>query len=186
MPKQSFIKNKFSSKGLYDTLFSVMSTSAELYLSKFSKPKKALRRKGPAFKIKKKNDGIEKLLEQENSDTVKSKLKHESVDSKYAAKPTPFARFIKNLYGAFVNYGNKSYQSAKSNYKKIDGFVKMSMEKFIKVHQYIMALVCPQWNRVTGSPEDKDTLAPTVTQKESIDSENTKYEFGYQFLRYQA
>ena len=49
-----------------------------------------------------------------------------------------------------------------------------------------MALTTQQWNRVPGSFEDKDSFAPTMSQKASVDDENAKYSEGHQFLAYRA
>ena len=70
--------------------------------------------------------------------------------------------------------------------QKVDGFVKLTLQKILKVHEYIMCLCSPHWNKVEGSPEDLDSRAPIVSQKESIRSGNAKYEMGYGFVQYRA
>ena len=47
--------------------------------------------------------------------------------------------------------------------KRIEGPVRITLSKYIKVGEYIMAAISPHWNRVMGSPEDLDTLAPAIT-----------------------
>jgi len=78
----------------------------------------------------------------------------------------------------------KTYNIIGRNNKKVDGFVKLTLNKVLKVGEYIMALTTPQWNKVTGSPEDLDTHALTMSQKDSVNNENAKYEIGYNFLKY--
>jgi hypothetical protein len=93
---------------------------------------------------------------------------------------------FKDLYKAFVGYAKSSYAKTSSGGKKVDGFVKMSIYKLLKIGEYVMALTTPQWNKVTGSPEDLDTYAMTVTHKDSVDEENLKYEIGISVLEYRA
>jgi len=77
--------------------------------------------------------------------------------------------------------GERGYSIIEKNNKKVDGFVKLTAAKIVKVGEYVMALTTPQWNKVPGSPDDLDMFAPVMSQKESVDVENAKYEIGYNF-----
>tara|TARA_Y100000310_G_scaffold47186_1_gene43807 strand:+ start:33996 stop:34577 length:582 start_codon:yes stop_codon:yes gene_type:complete len=90
------------------------------------------------------------------------------------------------LYTAFVSYAKATYDAISSTGKKVDGFVKLTLQKILKVSEYVMCLCSPHWNKVEGSPEDMDSRAYAVSQKESVSSENAKYVIGQEFLRYRA
>jgi len=87
-------------------------------------------------------------------------------------------------YGLDVTDGEKAISLNEKNSKKVVGAVKLTMNKITKMGEYLMALTTPQWNKATGSGEDLDTPAMTVSQKDSIGDENAKYEIGYNFLKY--
>ena len=80
--------------------------------------------------------------------------------------------------------GEMDYSLIGKNNKKVDGFVRLTLSKILKVGEYVMALTTPQWNRVPGSFEDKDSFAPTMSQKDAVSEENAKYEIGYTFFKY--
>ena len=80
----------------------------------------------------------------------------------------------------------KNYSNMVSVSHKIDGFVKLTLQKILKVAEYVMCLCSPHWNKVEGSPEDMDSRAYAVSQKESVSSENAKYENGYVFIKYRT
>jgi len=86
--------------------------------------------------------------------------------------------------GSPKDKGERGYSIIGKDNKKVDGFVKPTLSKILKLGEYVMTLTTPQWNKVTGSPEDLDTFAPTISQKESVDGENAKFEIGYIFLKY--
>ncbi|MBI2135287.1 hypothetical protein HYU09_04820 [Candidatus Woesearchaeota archaeon] len=135
-------------------------------------------------------DGIEKLLGPQNQINVKNiemKLsRNEGKKVDYAAKENPLARFLKNMYGSSAKYSKKAYGAIEEAGKKVDTFVKLTLLKIIRVYERILAQLNPQWNRVMGSPEDLDTHALAMSQKESVSSENARYQTGYEFLRYRA
>jgi len=97
-------------------------------------------------------------------------------------------------YGMQVSYvkdtpkgkGEGSYSIIGKDNKKVDGFVKLTLSKIIKLGEYVMTLTTPQWNKVSGSPEDLDAYAITLSQKDTVSEENAKYEIGYNFLKYRA
>ena len=144
-------------------------------------------------------DGIEKLL---NSNTLKKNKDVNVAESlksyatkifKYSPEKKKFSvkKAIKNLYANFKNYGSKGYGASKNSYetdetntKKVVGFVKYSMEKYMKVFEFILTMAQPQWNKVPGSPEDKDTNAHIVTQNSSVGDDNLKYNLGYSSIRF--
>ncbi|MCH8067505.1 MAG: hypothetical protein IIC69_02885 [Nanoarchaeota archaeon] len=110
-------------------------------------------------------------------------------NAKYATEANAFAEIkssFKSLYSTFVGYAKATYGSIVSRSRKIDGFVKLTLQKILKVAEYVMCLCSPHWNKVEGSPEDMDSRAYAVSQKESISSDNAKYENGYGFIRYQT
>ena len=104
-------------------------------------------------------------------------------DAEFPSKKNP-EYDLRVSYGSDIPDGEKAISLNEKNSKKVDGFVKLTLSKVLKVGEYIMALTTPQWNKVTGSPEDLDTYALTISQKDSINDENAKYEIGYNFLRY--
>lgn len=187
----------------YNTLFSSMVTSAELYLSNNSKVKRTKnkdesllkRTKGNLAKLLKKPvEGIERLIdsnasqhEVNNEKTIIETSKRNAIkDLKYFSEPKKFSvkEALKNLYTSFVNYGKKAHQATETKTKKVIGAVKISMEKFLKLGQYIMAMTTPQWNMPTGSNKDYDTLAQSVTSHISSDEESIKYTSDYSALKH--
>jgi len=96
---------------------------------------------------------------------------------------------LKDLYGTFVSYGKSVYGhvSASVGYAKrkiIEGPVRMTLAKFVKVFEYILAVLNPQWNMPTLSKKDYDTLAMAVTNHVVINKENFQYESGHSALMY--
>ena len=66
------------------------------------------------------------------------------------------------------------------------GFVKLTLKKILKLAEYVMCICSPHWNKVEGSPEDMDSSAYAVSQKESVSQENEKYIIGQEFLKYRG
>jgi len=92
---------------------------------------------------------------------------------------------LKNLYSTFVSYTKSTYSAVTSSANKIvEGPVKITMLKLIRVFEYVLTALNPQWNRVPGSPQDLDTLAPAITNHIITDKENLKYNSGYGALMY--
>jgi hypothetical protein len=99
---------------------------------------------------------------------------------------------FKGLYQAFVSYAKGAYTKIKStgsnlpyaSKKIIEGPVRMTMSKFVKVFEYILAALNPQWNMPTGSKMDYDTLATAVINHIVINKENLQYGSGYIAFRY--
>jgi len=186
-------------------LFSSMSNPAEMYLSKeikktkrgnfkdgiaglISKTAKVLRYKevgGNSLdtEIEAALEGI-KNQEAENKSITNGEFLSKIMEYNRKEPVDEIKTALKNLYSTFVSYAKKTYASISSKSKKVDGFVKLTIHKIIKIGEYIMALTTQQWNRVPGSFEDKDTFSPTMSQKDSVDEESAKYQIGYQFLRY--
>lgn len=119
----------------------------------------------------------------ENVDSLSAVMKHSSKETKL---PNEIKSALKNLYTSFTGYAKKAYDSARSKSKKFNGFVKLTLYKVIRVFEYILTLTTPQWNRVMGSPEDLDTHAMNLCQKDSVEGENFEYQADFQFLKYRA
>lgn len=203
-----FDKSEKNSIKVFDApkvLYFSMTSFAELYLSDNTKKEisKSVSRiietsratisrtkEGINNLLSKAEEGIEKLLvsrSQINAKNIEIQLsKNTNKKIDYAAKENPLAKFLKNMYGSFINYSKKVYGVFEDTGKKVDGFVKLTMYKICRMGEYIMALTTPQWNKVMGSMEDKDTYSMAISQKESISPENAKYRVGYEFLRYRA
>ncbi len=95
--------------------------------------------------------------------------------------------YIKGFYKYASYYTKISYSGAGITARKvIEGPVRITMEKFIKLWQYLLAALNPQWNMPTLSKFDYDTLAPSVSNHTIIDKENLKYESGYEALKYRG
>jgi|TARA_B100001964_G_scaffold243842_2_gene323124 hypothetical protein len=188
--KYKYIKPMITQKGdfkrgiINSLLFSSMLSSTELYLSN----PKAVKGSKKESVLTRTKGSIENLLisnskQEADSKTIESELFSGSPDlnKDYISKSTStFTKSVKSLYASFVNYGKKAYEAIERSSKKVDGFVKLTIQKIIKVGEYIMTLTSGQWNKVTGSPEDLDTNAPTVSQKDSVSAEDAKYAIGYQ------
>jgi len=126
-----------------------------------------------------KPESITKLLAEEATKDL------DVVAARYTSQPTNVERLsIAKLYTAFVSYTKVVYSGISSATKKIDGFVKLTLQKVLKVAEYVMCLTTPHWNKVEGSPEDMDSRATTVSQKASPTDE--KYIIGQEFLRYRS
>jgi len=193
---------KRSGKSAYKELFLSMLSSAEYYLSNHNlaitknviKSTKRSRRARGLLKLLtkpiKKDDGIESLLELNTPNEILSGAMFEPIRNialKYLPAMNPSVkRAIKNIYMNFTNYGKKSYESAESVSSKVKGFVKYSMEKYIKVFQFILAMAQPQWNMPWGSKMDFDTNAQSVTPHESVDIESLKQNSAYFSIKYRA
>ena len=109
--------------------------------------------------------------------------------SKEKSKKDAIKSALKDLYGVFVSYAKNAYGrvSTSLDYTKrkiIEGPVRMTLAKFVKVFEYILAVLNPQWNMPTLSKKDYDTLAMAVTNHVVINKENFQYETGYGALRY--
>lgn len=99
---------------------------------------------------------------------------------------------LKSLYQTFVSYAKGAYTKIKSEGKNIaygsrkiiEGPVRMTLAKFIKVFEYVLAALNPQWNMPTLSKMDFDTLSPAVTNHIVIDEDSIKYDSSYGTLRY--
>lgn len=99
---------------------------------------------------------------------------------------------FKNLYQTFVSYAKGAYTKIKSEGKNIaygskkiiEGPVRMTLAKFVKVFEYILAAINPQWNMPTLSKMDYDTLSSAVTNHIVIGEDSVKYNSSYGTLRY--
>ncbi len=60
--------------------------------------------------------------------------------------------------------------------KVIETAVRMTLSKYVKVGEYIQALLMPQYNMPMGSVFDRDTLSSAVTGNVI---HKRKYKFGY-------
>jgi len=177
-----------------------MSNPAEVYLSRETKKTKSGNFKDgiasilskPANVFRKKEVGSSSLdteIEAAIEGTKNPELENKTIaNGDFLSKIMDYNRkepvdeiktALKNLYNTFVSYAKKTYAGISSKSKKVDGFVKLTIHKIIKVGEYIMALTTQQWNRVPGSFEDKDSFAPTMSQKDSVDEESAKYQIGY-------
>src|SRR3989338_5750198 len=190
--KEDFEEEANKSLNFTKLLFSSMLTSAELYLSNnIPKIKKAIRRtkSTPVNLLKRikniqtiaKSGGIEKLQSSKSDSKI---LRYNPKINENSAK-----KALRHLYAGFLGYNLKGYDANKRDYKainknKVAGFVKYSMEKYLKVFQYVLAMAMPQWNMPWGSKNDYDTLAHTVSPNSSVDDESLKYNFAYSSLRY--
>jgi len=181
-------------------LFSSMSNPAEMYLSKEIKISKNSNFKdgingliSKTANVFRKKEVGESSLDTEIEAAIEG-TKNQEPENKQIAKADFLSKImeynrkepvdeiktaLKNLYSTFVSYAKKTYAGISSKSKKVDGFVKLTIHKIIKVGEYIMALTTQQWNRVPGSFEDKDSFSPTMSQKDSVDEESAKYQIGY-------
>jgi len=206
--KEDFEEEANKSLNFPKLLFSSMLTSAELYLSNnLPKIKNTIKKtkSAPINLLKRikniqtiaKSGGIEKLLvfpSFQNIMPFNKKLQSSKSDSKilrYNPKinENSAKKALRHLYAGFLGYNLKGYDANKRDYKainknKVAGFVKYSMEKYLKVFQYVLAMAMPQWNMPWGSKNDYDTLAHTVSPNSSVDDESLKYNFAYSSLRY--
>jgi len=205
------IQSKFTTGIISSLLFFSMQNPAEIYLSREIKSNsKTAKIKDLKGTLDKKISGlfrrdrpldneIETAMNNMNNpeqESIIDKLFAEEVpqdaevrNAKYATEANASAEIksaFKSLYSTFVGYAKASYGSIASGAKKIDGFVKMTLGKFLKVGEYIMCLTTPHWNKVEGSPEDLDSRALTITHNRSIDASNAKYEIGYGSIRYRT
>jgi hypothetical protein len=194
-------------------LFSAMMNPAEVYLSKndsgrsrslkiLSNPK---RRSSEKLRVKSLDSEIEKAIDDitkpnegvriesfltdidnKNQEVMnKNYFKNNNLVQDRQASP-------KNLYNTIAKYAKGAYEKAESalsevayaTRKVVEGPVRLTMEKFIKVWQYVLAALNPQWNMPTLSKWDYDSLAPSVTNHVTISSDNSQFESGYEALRY--
>ena len=201
-------QSNFTTNIISSLLFSSMQNPAEMYLSREikSKPQTAIKNlKGTIdkkisdlFRKKADNKSLDNEIEtamnnmkNPEQENIIDKLFAEEVLQVKAGKynvnaPEEIKSAFKSLYSTFVGYAKAAYGSIVSGSRRVDGFVKLTLQKILKVAEYIMCLTTPHWNKVEGSPEDMDSRALTVSQKESVSSENATYEIGYGFIRYQA
>jgi len=94
---------------------------------------------------------------------------------------------LKDLYGTFVSYTKNTYSAVTSSTQKIiQGPVKVTMLKLIRVFEYILTALNPQWNKVPGSPQDLDSLAPAITNHITINKENIQYGSWYGAFKYRT
>ena len=123
------------------------------------------------------------LLEEEFKKSSQKLFEYETLEQDAPAEKSLF----KNLYTTFVSYAKGSYTKASSTTKKmVEGPVKITMLKLIRVFEYVMTALAPQWNRVPGSPEDLDTLAPPITNHISLSGDDLKYDLAYSTLKYRS
>ena len=128
---------------------------------------------------------IDEILTKEENTGFLSKIMNYNMQEKKAKDEVKSA--LKNLYNIFISYAKSTYTAMHSVSKKIiQGPVKITLLKFIRVFEYILASLNPQWNKVAGSIEDLDTLAPAVSNHISINRDDFQYESGYGALRYRA
>ena len=137
-------------------------------------------------------DIINELLTKEIAEGFDPQLvKYENQVNKTSEEIKPL---FKRLYQTFVSYAKGAYtkiKSASSNpayvsRKIIEGPVRMTMAKFAKVFEYILAALNPGWNRPMGTAGDYDTLAPAETNHIVINNENLQYGSGYVAARYRS
>ena len=120
------------------------------------------------------------LAKDENTDFLSNIMKYDSKEPVDEIKTA-----LKNLYSTFVSYAKSAYSAAASYTQKVvTGPVKITMLKLIRVFEYILTALNPQWNKVPGSPQDLDTLAPAITNHISTGKDSLKYNSGYGALRY--
>lgn len=146
--------------------------------------KEELDRRVEPHSHKKSNDGDRKDGDRKDNTTYglsRTYLKNAEALDKKNSSHNPSFSYTQNI---LEDYNEEIPGIIQKNSKKVDGVVKLTLNKIIKVGEYIMALTNPQWNKVMGSFEDKDTYAPSISQKESVSEENAKYEIGYNFLKY--
>lgn len=202
-------QSDFTTNIIGSLLFSSMQNPAEMYLSKEikskSKTSKIKNLKGTIdkkisdlFRKKADNKSLDNEIEtamnnmkNPEQENIIDKLFAEEVPQVKAGKydvnaPEEIKSAFKSLYSTFVGYAKAAYGSIISGSRRVDGFVKLTLQKILKVAEYIMCLTTPHWNKVEGSPEDMDSRALTVSQKESVSPENAKYEIGHGFIKYQT
>jgi|SRR3989338_3760966 len=130
--------------------------------------------------------GIERLLSFDDAKKPAKMPHSKKITKGYASAVSAFTRAFRSTYFSFTNYADKSYKAAAPSGRKRDTFVKLTLLKVIRLYEQLTAILQPQWNKVEGSPEDMDSRAMTMSQKDSIGSDNARYEFGYQFLHYRS
>jgi hypothetical protein len=91
---------------------------------------------------------------------------------------------LKNMYHTFVSYAKGTYGKVSEGMgylkkKIVEGPVRMTLSKFVKVSEYILATLNPQWNMPTLSKMDFDTLAPAVTGHIVINEEDSQSGYGH-------
>ena len=184
-------------------LFSSMLKPTEMYLSKEikNKPTKTKAKKLNTQKAKFLDNEIEAAMQEANNKRQKSIIDkllakettqdsdsinaifESSENNKFEEVKSAF----KNLYHNFIGYAKKTYATMSTKSKKIiEGPVRITAEKFVKVWQYILAAINPQWNMPTLSKFDYDTLSPAVTSHTTINEESFKYNPAYAVLRYRS
>jgi len=201
-------QSDFTTSIISSLLFSSMQNPTERYLSRSIDDKRS------NGKIRNLTDGITKTLNKKfglfknNGDSLDTEVERavlsmkepENIINKLFAEETPEVKTenydvnmpaeiksaFKNLYSIFVGYAKSAYSKSVSGVKKVDGFVKITLLKLIRVGEYLMCLTTPHWNKVEGSPEDLDSRAHTISQNRSIDETNAKYESGHEFIIYQT
>jgi len=136
--------------------------------------------------------------EQENPNSILAKVGNSGFlpgmveyNSKKKTTKDAIKSALKDLYGTFVSYGKSAYGhvSASAGYAKrkiIEGPVRMTLAKFVKISEYILAALNPQWNMPTLSKKDYDTLAMAVANHVVINKEDFQYGTGYAALRYRS
>jgi len=99
--------------------------------------------------------------------------------------PQEIKSAFKDVYSVFVGYAKSAYSAINYGKKKIiEGPVRITMAKFIKLFEYILAALNPQWNMPMLSKMDFDTLSPAVANHIIISKDNYQYGSGYSALRY--
>lgn len=182
-PTESYLSQDFLSepgiskkKVLKSTLISIDKKISSLFKKKSSV--KSIDNEVESALTKAKN------LEPEIENLVTKMFDYEEIEK----KPVDLVKTaLKNLYSTFVSYAKGTYSAvAASTEKVIMGNVKITMLKLIRVWEYILTALNPQWNRVPGSPEDLDTLAPAITNHIHITGESAKYDSAYVAMRYRT
>lgn len=133
---------------------------------------------------------IDELLAKEVIEDINSRVAKYETPVKEASNEKKSA--FKSLYQTFVSYAKGAYTRIKSTgsnlpyvtRKIIEGPVRITMAKFVKVFEYILAALNPGWNRPMGCAGDYDTLATAVVHHIVINEEHLRYSSGYTAFRY--
>tara|TARA_Y100000031_G_scaffold4035_2_gene5152 strand:+ start:5124 stop:5747 length:624 start_codon:yes stop_codon:yes gene_type:complete len=188
-------------------LFSSMLNPTEIYLSREVKVKpktakdniknlktivsKAIDNKLGLFR-KVEGSSLDTEIEMAMDDIKNPSQENINASDSEEKKPVDLVKSALNkLYHTFVSYAKSAYASVSAGIgytkkKIIEGPVRMTLAKFIKVGEYILAALNPQWNMPTFTNKDYDTMSPAMTNHITINQEDTKYESSYAALRYRT
>jgi len=132
------------------------------------------------------NDIIELFTRESSNDSKPAKY-----ETSVKENPSKLKTALKNMYNTFLTYAKDVYTktSLSVDYTKrkiIEGPVRITLLKLIRVWEYINAAINPQWNMPMLSKFDLDTLAPAITNHIIINEDNFQYESGYGAIRYRS